>query len=586
MSSLIESANSVAASWLHWALNVSWQVALLGLLVWLLSLTLPRSPASFRCMLWLLVLAKLVVPPSLTTPWSLGPLLPDQYGPWRINVERISPVADGSEAVRLSSESVSTESGSGNGAPGAFVARFDATAIIMVVWGAAALALLAGLQARYRHYARLTLGTAGTPSTEMQLLLDECKAALAIRHPVQLLVSPAAAIPAALGVWKPAILIPCDLAERFSRSEMVQMLLHELAHVKRNDVVVSWLAALATCLFWFHPVVWLVNLQLRREREMATDDLVLRHAQGDAKTYAATILRAAEGYGDPVPAGVGMLGVLEVSDNLLHRVRSITDAQRPRRMGFAWTALLCMVVLLLPMGGWGQAAAPQQTPVKPAEAPGGVPMLVKTDPAIGAKDVDPALKELKLTFDKDMAGGFSWTGGGEYHPKGTDRPRWLDKRTCVMPVALEPGKYYIVGINSKSHQNFRSEAGQPTPPRVLYFVTKGADEATLAMVKAPTVVKLSPENGAKNVPTSLTDVSVTFDIPMGGGCSFTGSQETVPKGMGPVKWSEDRKTCTMPVALEPSKEYRTALNSFSHNNFRSASGVPLEPVEWKFTTGK
>jgi hypothetical protein len=42
----------------------------------------------------------------------------------------------------------------------------------------------------------------------------------------------------------------------------------------------------------------------------------------------------------------------------------------------------------------------------------------------------------------------------------------------------------------------------------------------------------------------------------------------------------------MPVALEPNKEYRIGLNSFSHNNFRSASGVPLEPVEWKFTTGK
>jgi len=98
------------------------------------------------------------------------------------------------------------------------------------------------------------------------------------------------------------------------------------------------------------------------------------------------------------------------------------------------------------------------------------PKVTQMVPPVGATDVDP-----KLTFDQDMAGGFSWTGGGETFPRTTGRPRWVDRRTCVLPVTLEPGHSYRLGINSPSHRNFRSTRGVPALRVRWYFTTAGGE---------------------------------------------------------------------------------------------------------------
>ena len=76
---------------------------------------------------------------------------------------------------------------------------------------------------------------------------------------------------------------------------------------------------------------------------------------------------------------------------------------------------------------------------------------------------------------------------------------------------------------------------------------------------------------------------VTFNVPMAGGFSWTGSGPNFPKTAGHPYWTEDRKTCVLPVELKPNWDYRLGLNSPSFKNFKSRSGVPLEPVEYRFT---
>ena len=79
---------------------------------------------------------------------------------------------------------------------------------------------------------------------------------------------------------------------------------------------------------------------------------------------------------------------------------------------------------------------------------------------------------------------------------------------------------------------------------------------------------------------------MTFNMPMGGGMSWTGGGPEfpeIPEGKSP-KWSADGKTCKLPVSLKSGQAYRLGLNSRSHNNFQSAAGVPLEPVVYMFQT--
>jgi RNA polymerase sigma-70 factor (ECF subfamily) len=102
-------------------------------------------------------------------------------------------------------------------------------------------------------------------------------------------------------------------------------------------------------------------------------------------------------------------------------------------------------------------------------------VVVKTVPEAGAGDVDPKLKEIKVTFSKEMKDGtWSWTTlSKESFPKADGKPKYLDdKRTCVLPVKLEPDKTYAIWVNSAKFGNFKDAAGKSAVPYLLVFKTK------------------------------------------------------------------------------------------------------------------
>lgn len=217
------------------------------------------------------------------------------------------------------------------------------------------------------------------------------------------------------------------------------------------------------------------------------------------------------------------------------------------------------------------------------EPPKTAPSIVNTTPSIGAASVSPDTTEIRVTFDQDMGKGMSWTGGGEVFPEVTDKPKWVDDRTCVLPVKLEAGNFYRVGINSTSHRNFRGANGIPAAHSVIYFVTEGADAETLNKLARPQIASLNPPANAKNVSSDLKQISVTFDRPMNGGRSWAGRPPQTPEFHEP-EWNDDMTTCTVKVTLEPDRVYTIRLNASHAINFQSKPGVPMEPFVWTFST--
>ena len=103
------------------------------------------------------------------------------------------------------------------------------------------------------------------------------------------------------------------------------------------------------------------------------------------------------------------------------------------------------------------------------------PVVVKTIPPSGATEVDPDLRELRVTFSKPMRdGSWSWVKLNDTtFPVMTSTPRFLpNNQTCVMPVKLQPGKLYAVWINFEGATNFKDTDGQAALPYLLIFKTK------------------------------------------------------------------------------------------------------------------
>ena len=105
------------------------------------------------------------------------------------------------------------------------------------------------------------------------------------------------------------------------------------------------------------------------------------------------------------------------------------------------------------------------------------PVIVKTMPESGAKDVTPGVVEIKVTFSKEMTDG-SWSWADAWHgstPEMLGQPRYdSDHKTGVLKVRLEPNKTYAYWLNSAKFQNFKDRQGHPAVPYLLVFQTKDA----------------------------------------------------------------------------------------------------------------
>jgi RNA polymerase sigma-70 factor (ECF subfamily) len=104
------------------------------------------------------------------------------------------------------------------------------------------------------------------------------------------------------------------------------------------------------------------------------------------------------------------------------------------------------------------------------------PVVVRTSPAAGNQGVDPSIREIRVTFSKEMMTHEMWSfvyARPAAFPKVAGQIHYLeDKRTCVLPVSLEPGKTYGVWINSQEHTSFRDTYQNPAVPYLLIFKTR------------------------------------------------------------------------------------------------------------------
>jgi RNA polymerase sigma-70 factor (ECF subfamily) len=133
-----------------------------------------------------------------------------------------------------------------------------------------------------------------------------------------------------------------------------------------------------------------------------------------------------------------------------------------------WTLVILLIVAIV---GFVEIAG-SQNEITLESVP---PVVVKTVPQAGKADVDPELEEISVTFSKDMLDqSWSWsTLSQESFPEMNGKPSYLDdKRTCVLPVKLKPGKTYAIWLNSAKFGNFKDTDGRSAVPYLLVFKTK------------------------------------------------------------------------------------------------------------------
>lgn len=315
-----------------------------------------HAPAALRAALWLLVLVKLALPPSLALPTGVGYWL-----------NRPAPPAPATAVVRA--PTVFLESAGASLLPLTFgtppprpAPRLRAEAWLLLGWAAGALALAGVTLAQWLRVRRLARGA--RPATpELAARLERAATRLGLRRVVRLRLADSPHGPLVLGLFRPVILLPERLVAELTPAQLDDVLLHELAHVRRGDLWTGHAQALLQILWWWHPLVWLANRLLDRAREEAADEAVVAALDREPPRYAETLVAVARLVTARPGLTLGFLGILERRSALRRRIERLLDGPAPRRR-LGWGAGLLLAA-------FAAAALPMAPgPARPAEEPG------------------------------------------------------------------------------------------------------------------------------------------------------------------------------------------------------------------------
>jgi beta-lactamase regulating signal transducer with metallopeptidase domain/HEAT repeat protein len=246
-----------------------------------------RSSAGARHLVWLVALGALLLVPALTA-WSplRVAILPaasalDVGAPTNALLEpELAPrtaapsplalaLAPSPSAAPLPAPTTSMEERLATS-----LGAMSAGAILLSIWALVALAILATLAWAALAVRRIVRRARPLDAPAWRTPLYEIADRFGLDEAPRLLCSDDAKMPFACGMLTPTIVLPAE-CEHWTLERRRAVLLHELAHVRRHDLLGHAVGRLACAAYWFHPLVWTAAKALRSESERACDDLAL-----------------------------------------------------------------------------------------------------------------------------------------------------------------------------------------------------------------------------------------------------------------------------------------------------------------------
>lgn len=170
--------------------------------------------------------------------------------------------------------------------------------------------------------------------------LKELGKRMGITKKVQLFISETLQVPVMIGFLKPVILLPAAMVNNLSPEQLEAILLHELAHIRRNDYLLNIFQSIVETILFFNPFVWWISRNIRLEREHCCDDLVI--AGTVQPMHYARALVALEEY--RITANPMAMAAAHDKHHLLHRIKRIME-MKTKNLNYSQRFLALLIIL-------------------------------------------------------------------------------------------------------------------------------------------------------------------------------------------------------------------------------------------------
>ena len=329
----------------QWLAQTSWEAAWIVLAILLVRFCFRKSlPAYWRYALWLVVVVRLLLPglpqiPLRTSGFAMErgvtPVWAERWVAAALETDAVTPPAapplPQMHPAQARTFSVSMKRG------------------LALLWllGATGFGAVAFLQVRRfgRAVRRAPVCKDAAVLACAQAAAEQMSIPPPMRQRMRILETSHVSTPAMMGLLRPVLLLPEGLPQRFTPEELRMVFLHEFAHLRRKDLWLNPLLLGLQILHWFNPVLWFAFTQMRRDRELACDALVLEQDRVHFKRlYGETLLRLLEDFSPRKSTILPSVNMMESNRHLKERLARIMQAtagaSRSWKLGLALFFLL------------------------------------------------------------------------------------------------------------------------------------------------------------------------------------------------------------------------------------------------------
>lgn len=179
-------------------------------------------------------------------------------------------------------------------------------------------------------------------------ILEECLIAMNIRKKVKLLYTSKISSPCVYGMMRPVIFIPLNVAESIREDEFKYTILHELAHIKRKDILINWISIILNCVYWFNPIIWYGFHRMKQDCEVSCDALALKYLKSyENIDYGNTIIKIIQ-LGSKAKPLIGTTSMAMNKNEIKRRIIMVSKYKRVSKKSLLLGA--CVIVIAGALG--------------------------------------------------------------------------------------------------------------------------------------------------------------------------------------------------------------------------------------------
>lgn len=321
-----------------------------------------RMKKSFTYYIWLVLIMKLLLPFGIESSISIYNLIPENLNSENLeisaagNFPKDNPIENNkdysslegkdiknnSEAIYHNSETLLEKNNISNESNN--LRTMNMKNLLVILWSFIVIFLTLKNLIFYTIFKNNIIKEKELYNFNLENYLEEGKTLINIKKNIKIKTSNKVKSPILIGAFKPYIVIPHNLISTLDDKEIKYIILHELSHYKRKDILVAWLSKIVEIFQFFNPIIYLGLKTMREDCEEACDEYVLSKLdRGENKTYGNTIIKVVENININNNL-VGTTAMASSKKKVKDRIKSIADN---KTFGFKTLLLGIGVVIVL-----------------------------------------------------------------------------------------------------------------------------------------------------------------------------------------------------------------------------------------------